>query len=731
MQFCDRLGITIPRFCYNNNLSVAGNCRICMVELKNSAKPVTSCTTTIMDKMNIFTDTPLVKKARENLMEFLLINHPLDCPICDQGGECDLQDLSLNFGSDKSRYFNFKRIVEDKHCGPIIKTIMTRCIHCTKCVRFLTEICDYPLYGTVGRGSSTEISTFLEKNLNNELSGNLIDLCPVGALTSKVETFMYRPWELNRVENIDFYDPTGSTVAVYTRNISFIKNQKDTFFSDSIIRILPKPNFWINMDWLTDKSRFSYKTIFKNRNFYILDKNGYKMSWYQFIQYLIIEKPLTLWNKKKQKYITNPVFQHYGLFLDSNSIIFPNFLFTLLGQNNWFVNGKMFNINTDIPYFYRTNTWFPEIEKYNVFLLLNVDLRYESPMLHLYCRKAFLHKNSIFFLIGNFFNSFFPVKHLGFSTKIFYDILEGRHKICRFLRNTENLLFFVGHNYIYKQKSKLFQRLIQFFIKKSILNIKNTSSYNLILNNTTKTTIAELGLQNATNAVTNLSLKDYNLTTNNYFNEKTNHMIFQDLEAYKKLNSNKKINRTTIYFFHTHITKYTDFLIPTKTLYEKNGFLFNTQGRIRYFRRSISSYGMNTGIDDFFRFLFFFFIGKKRKEKEFKEVFQPLFFSNYYPLLFQKFIKEMSPKLRKLKKVKQQKQVFLSQYTNSWNRGFFNVLFLSIFITNVVLVKHSSFFKLIKNFYTDNYLSANSNVLMQAFLLQKHGINFNQKNTCF
>jgi NADH dehydrogenase/NADH:ubiquinone oxidoreductase subunit G len=183
----------IPRFCYNNNLSVAGNCRICMVELKNSAKPVTSCTTNIMDKMVIFTDSPLVRKARENIMEFLLLNHPLDCPICDQGGECDLQDLSLNFGSDRSRFFNFKRVVEDKYCGPIIKTIMTRCIHCTKCVRFLQEVCNYPLYGTVGRGTHTEISTFLEKNLNNELSGNLIDLCPVGALTSKVETFLYRP----------------------------------------------------------------------------------------------------------------------------------------------------------------------------------------------------------------------------------------------------------------------------------------------------------------------------------------------------------------------------------------------------------------------------------------------------------------------------------------------------------------------------------------------------------
>lgn len=693
-----------------------------MVEIKNSAKPVTSCTTNVMDKMVIFTDSPLVKKARENIMEFLLLNHPLDCPICDQGGECDLQDLSLNFGSDKSRFFNFKRIVEDKHCGPIIKTIMTRCIHCTKCVRFLTEICDYPLYGTVGRGTVTEISTFLEKNLNNELSGNLIDLCPVGALTSKVESFVHRPWELTRVNSVDFFDPIGTTVSLYTRNSKFIKDISHSVFSDTIIRVLPKPNFWINMDWLTDKSRFSYQAAFKNRNFYILENNMFKKSWYSLIKHYIVEKPIFYYDKKKQHFKGKPLMHYFGLFLDSHSIIFPDFFFKLLGRNKWLVNGKQFLLNTDIPYFYRTNTWFNDIANFNIFLFLNIDIRYESPILHLYCRKAFLTNNSLFFVIGNFSNTFFPFKHLGYTSKIFYDIAEGRHFLCEIIRKTKNVIFFLGNNFLYKEKSKMLYRTIHFFIKKSFLNIKNFESYNFVLNNNTKMNIAELGLVQANNLI---------FQEKNYYNSKTEekaHFIFQDTLAFQNL---KKKNKQKIYFFYPHFIKNADFLIPTKTLYEKEGFMFNLQGRVRFFPETVTHVGMSAGIDTFFSNLYFYLQRVKQKSPAFKTFFLPLFYNNYYPLLFQKFIKDMDKKLKKKKKIKFNKLVLISQYTIYFTRGFFQILFSKMYEKSVVYLKHSSFFKLIKNFYTDNFLSANSTVLVQAFMLQKHGINFKQTNWCF
>jgi len=192
LQACEQAGVTIPRFCYHEKLSVAGNCRMCLVEIEKSPKPVASCAMPISNGMAIFTETPLVKKAREAVLEFLLINHPLDCPICDQGGECDLQDLTLNYGSDRGRFFELKHGVEDKECGPLIKTIMTRCIHCTRCVRFLSEVAGLEVFGALGRGELMEIGTYLNKYLKTEISGNLIDLCPVGALTSKPYAFLAR-----------------------------------------------------------------------------------------------------------------------------------------------------------------------------------------------------------------------------------------------------------------------------------------------------------------------------------------------------------------------------------------------------------------------------------------------------------------------------------------------------------------------------------------------------------
>ena len=212
LQACESIGIEIPRFCFHERLSVAGNCRMCLVEVEKSPKPQASCALPVMNNMKIFTDTPLVKKAREAVLEFLLINHPLDCPICDQGGECDLQDQAMIYGSDSSRFYEYKRGVENKNIGPLVKMIMTRCIHCTRCVRFMSEVAGLGDFGTTGRGNSTEIGTYIEKNLNSELSGNIVDLCPVGALTSKPYAFKARPWELTSFDTIDISDGLGCNI---------------------------------------------------------------------------------------------------------------------------------------------------------------------------------------------------------------------------------------------------------------------------------------------------------------------------------------------------------------------------------------------------------------------------------------------------------------------------------------------------------------------------------------
>ncbi|HWU18502.1 MAG TPA: NADH-quinone oxidoreductase subunit NuoG [Devosia sp.] len=261
MQAAEAAGAEIPRFCYHERLSVAGNCRMCLVEVKGGPpKPQASCAMSVKDLRpgpngeppEMFTNTPMVKKAREGVMEFLLINHPLDCPICDQGGECDLQDQPMAYGVDKNRFAENKRAVEDKYIGPLVKTSMNRCIHCTRCVRFTTEVAGIAEMGLLGRGEDAEITTYLEKALSSELQGNVIDLCPVGALTSKPYAFHARPWELNKTESIDVMDAVGSAIRVDSRG-------------REVMRVLPRVNEAINEEWISDKTRFIWDGLKSQR----------------------------------------------------------------------------------------------------------------------------------------------------------------------------------------------------------------------------------------------------------------------------------------------------------------------------------------------------------------------------------------------------------------------------------------------------------------------------------
>ena len=260
IQACEQVGAEVPRFCYHELLSIAGNCRMCLVEVKGMPKPQASCALGVNDLRpgpngeppEVFTRTPIVRKAREGVMEFLLINHPLDCPICDQGGECDLQDQSMAYGVDKNRFIENKRAVEDKYLGPLVKTSMTRCIHCTRCVRFTTEVAGVEEMGAIGRGEDTEITTYLEKSMSSELQGNVIDLCPVGALTSKPYEFKARPWELRNNESIDVMDAVGSAIRIDVRG-------------REVMRILPRQNDDVNEEWISDKTRFVWDGLKSQR----------------------------------------------------------------------------------------------------------------------------------------------------------------------------------------------------------------------------------------------------------------------------------------------------------------------------------------------------------------------------------------------------------------------------------------------------------------------------------
>src|SRR5499427_1166899 len=253
LQACEMAGVEIPRFCYHERLSIAGNCRMCLVELKpGPPKPQASCAMPVADKQEIITNSAMVQKARQGVMEFLLINHPLDCPICDQGGECDLQDQAMAYGFDRSRFHENKRAVLDKDFGPLVKTVMTRCIQCTRCIRFSTEIAGVETLGGVARGEHLEITTYVEKTIDSELSGNLIDVCPVGALTSKPYAFTARPWELTKTDSIDVADACGTNIRLDTRG-------------REVLRVLPRLNEDVNEEWMADKGRFNVDGLMRQR----------------------------------------------------------------------------------------------------------------------------------------------------------------------------------------------------------------------------------------------------------------------------------------------------------------------------------------------------------------------------------------------------------------------------------------------------------------------------------
>lgn len=410
IQACLKNKVDIPRFCFHEKLSIAGNCRMCLVEDLKQVKPLASCAINVSNSMNIYTNTLKVKKARESVLEFLLANHPLDCPICDQGGECDLQDQSVVFGSDRGRFYEFKRSVEDKDCGPLIKTIMNRCIHCTRCVRFSNEVAGVNILGVTGRGSKMEIGFYIENLMRSELSGNVIDLCPVGALTSKPFAFTSRPWELKSYNSIDVLDSLHSNIRVDIRGTK-------------IMRILPRVNSDLNEDWITDKIRFSYDSFRRQRLYDPMVKIGgsfLKIGW----------KKAMLFTKKffygflsfnHSSFI--PLRGYIGDYLDLETIYtFKKFL--LLNGSNFFLPSSSYN---DLTALYSFNTPLTRLDEGDFCILLDVNLRVELPIVNSRIKQLVSKKMLPVFVLGFYSNFNFFVKHISNSSKTLLHVLEGSH----------------------------------------------------------------------------------------------------------------------------------------------------------------------------------------------------------------------------------------------------------------------------------------------------------------
>ena len=374
IQACELADVEIPRFCYHERLAIAGNCRMCLVEVAGGPpKPVASCAVNIVEGMQIFTNTPMVKKAREGVMEFLLANHPLDCPICDQGGECDLQDQAYQYGKGKSNYHEPKRAIKDKNMGPLIKTQMTRCIHCTRCVRFIEDVAGTCEIGAIGRGENMEITTYLEKNITSELSGNVIDLCPVGALTSKPYAFKSRSWELKKTYSIDVNDALGSNIRIDSRGFE-------------IMRILPTLNEDINEEWLSDKARFCYDGLKYQRIDKCYIKKNNKLVSLDYLDALNeIAKKINDLKPQEIGALTGQLSSVEDIFslkklLEKKSI--TNFDCRL--------NDEKINPSDDSSYLF--NSTISGIDEADFCLLIGVNPRKDAPVLNARLRKRFLSK---------------------------------------------------------------------------------------------------------------------------------------------------------------------------------------------------------------------------------------------------------------------------------------------------------------------------------------------------
>ena len=426
IQACELAGKEIPRFCYHERLSVAGNCRMCLVEVSpGPPKPAASCALPVADGMEIQTDSEMVRKARKGVMEFLLINHPLDCPICDQGGECDLQDQAMGYGSDGSRFLENKRAVEDKDLGPLIKTIMTRCIHCTRCVRFATEVAGVPELGATGRGEQMEIGTYVEKALSSELSGNMIDLCPVGALTSKPYAFTARSWELKKTESIDVLDGVGSNIRVDTRG-------------PEVMRILPRNNDDVNEEWISDKSRFACDGLRRQR----LDKPYLRKD--GKLQPVDWSEALATVGAKLSGTSGNQIAAIAGDMADTESLLLLKELMASLGSTDIDCRQEGTRIGEGPRAAYIFNSTIAGIEDADALLIIGSNPRFEAPVLNARIRKRYLMGDFKIGVIGENVDLTYKTEHLGAGPETLQALMDGTIAFAETLKNAERPMIILG-----------------------------------------------------------------------------------------------------------------------------------------------------------------------------------------------------------------------------------------------------------------------------------------------
>jgi NADH-quinone oxidoreductase subunit G len=537
LQACEAAGKEIPRFCYHERLSIAGNCRMCLVEMEKSPKPVASCAMPVMDGQVIYTNTPLVKKAREGVMEFLLINHPLDCPICDQGGECDLQDQAYNYGGGRSRYDLNKRSVNEKHMGPLIKTHMNRCIHCTRCVRFSEEVAGVSEIGAINRGENMEITTFLENTIDSEMSGNVIDLCPVGALTSKPYSYEARPWELNKVETIDVMDAVGSNIRMDSKGWE-------------VKRVLPRINDEINEEWISDKTRYACDGLLNNRldsPFIRVNGKLEEASWKEAIDYLKTK----IQNKNS-----------FGGIVGQTIDLETSFAFKEIFKNVFKSEAVDFRqkdlfFDTSHEYNYLFNSKIENVEDCDFILLVGANPRLEATIINSKIRKA-VKKGCKVYSIGNPGELHYKYKVLGDNISILNDLINGNISESNEINSSKKPIIIVGESAL---KSDTAQDVLN-LSKKLLKKLNKLDGLNILHQSASNVGSLKLGLQSE-------DLKKV------YSSEVLYLLNADEVEI-------KKSDNQFIIYQGTHggeNSDIADVILPSAAYSEKDGTYINLEGR--------------------------------------------------------------------------------------------------------------------------------------------------------
>ncbi|KAK2018896.1 NADH dehydrogenase [Colletotrichum eremochloae] len=562
IQACEKAGVTIPRYCYHEKLAIAGNCRMCLVEVERAPKPVASCAWPVQPGMVVKTNSPLTHKAREGVMEFLLANHPLDCPICDQGGECDLQDQSMRYGGDRGRFHEIggKRAVEDKNIGPLIKTSMNRCIHCTRCVRFSNDVAGAPEMGSFGRGNDIQIGTYLEKNLDSELSGNVIDLCPVGALTSKPYAFRARPWELKHSESIDVLDGLGSNIRVDSRGLE-------------VMRILPRLNDDVNEEWINDKTRFACDGLKTQRLTMPLIRREGKFEPADWEQALT--EVANAYHHLQPK--ANEFKVIAGELTEVESLVAMKDLANKLGSENLALDmpsgSKPIAHGVDVRSNYLFNSKIYGIEEADAILIVGSNPRHEAAVLNARIRKQWLRSDLEIGVVGETWDSTFEFEHLGLDHAALKQALAG--PFGKKLQSAKRPMIIVGSGVTDHVDAKAFYETIGAFVDKNAANFitPEWNGYNVLQRAASRAGAFEVGFVTPSTEVAETAPKFVWLLGADEISEK-------DIPK----------NAFVVYQGHhgDRGAQLADVVLPGAAYTEKAGTYINTEGRVQMTRAATS-----------------------------------------------------------------------------------------------------------------------------------------------